>query len=101
MVERRAYYLDGSKMKTKDEFFDEVQRIFCPAFKHFERNLDAFDEILRGGFGIFGRNEPIVLYFKNHVIAKKHLGEDFYNKILGIIRKHDHIILSCYTTVYG
>jgi RNAse (barnase) inhibitor barstar len=45
-----VYEIDGSRFDTLDEFFDEVSRTLIPNAE-WERNLDAFHDILRGGFG--------------------------------------------------
>jgi RNAse (barnase) inhibitor barstar len=46
----RRFVLDGRRIRTFDEFFDEVSRVLIPG-RTWGRNLDAFDDILRGGFG--------------------------------------------------
>mmetsp|Transcript_13345 Transcript_13345/g.15885 ORF Transcript_13345/g.15885 Transcript_13345/m.15885 type:complete len:107 (-) Transcript_13345:154-474(-) len=33
-----------------NQFYDRVAETFCPDFKDFGRNLDAFNDILRGGY---------------------------------------------------
>jgi RNAse (barnase) inhibitor barstar len=46
----REYVLDGSKIETLEDFYEEVSRVLIPgAFRG--HNLDAFNDILRGGFG--------------------------------------------------
>lgn len=52
-------------MNTLDELCDEVKQIFCPNFKGFGRNLDAVNDVLSGGFGIFDEDEQIDLIWIN------------------------------------
>jgi RNAse (barnase) inhibitor barstar len=44
------YVLDGSKIETLEDFYDEVSRVLIPGACR-GRNLNAFDDILRGGCG--------------------------------------------------
>lgn len=45
-----VYVLDGSRFDDLPGFWDEVERVLIPGAS-WGRNLDAFDDILRGGFG--------------------------------------------------
>ncbi|MCC6741170.1 MAG: barstar family protein [Planctomycetia bacterium] len=47
---KRVFILDGTRFSTLDGFYDEVSRVLVPGAK-WGRNLDAFNDILRGGFG--------------------------------------------------
>jgi len=49
-VELRTYFIDGARFTTLEEFYDEVERELLDG-SSWGRNLDAFDDILRGGFG--------------------------------------------------
>ena len=42
--------IDGANFDTLDGFYDEVERTLIPSV-YWGRNLDAFNDILRGGFG--------------------------------------------------
>lgn len=42
--------IEGDHFATLEEFYDEVERVLIPGAA-WGRNLDAFDDILRGGFG--------------------------------------------------
>jgi RNAse (barnase) inhibitor barstar len=58
-----TFEIDGLRFHTLEEFFDEVSQILIPG-ADWGRNLDAFNDILRGGFGTpYGR---FVLVWKNH-----------------------------------
>jgi len=45
-----VYELDGSQMSTLADFYAEVSRVLIPG-SDWGKNLDAFNDILRGGFG--------------------------------------------------
>ena len=45
-----VYEIDGTRFHTLEEFFDEIGTVLIPG-SEWGRNLDAFNDILRGGFG--------------------------------------------------
>lgn len=47
---RTSYTIDGARFTTLEGFFAEIGRVLLPDVS-WGRNLDAFDDILRGGFG--------------------------------------------------
>jgi RNAse (barnase) inhibitor barstar len=62
----KTYEIDGSRFATLDEFYDELDRVLD--LSPWGRNLDAFNDILRGGFGT--PDERFVLHWKNHHFAR-------------------------------
>ena len=88
---KKTFILDGHKMKTEIEFYNGVQRVLCPSFSKMGRNLDAFNDILRGGFLTFEYGEEITLQFKYRKYAQKHLGRGFIKKIEQIIASNENI----------
>ena len=45
-----TYEIDGQRFSTLEEFYDEISRVLIPGAQ-WGHNLDAFNDILRGGFG--------------------------------------------------
>lgn len=39
------------------------------------RNLDAFNDLLRGGFGVFEPNQEVRLTWKDHALSREALGK--------------------------
>lgn len=64
------YEIDGSRFATLEGFFDEVSRTIIP-LRQWGHNLDAFNDILRGGFGTPSGGFTIV--WKNHALSKERL----------------------------
>ena len=65
-----TYEIDGERFSTLEEFYDEIDRVM-----HLEpwgHNLDAFNDILRGGFGT--PEEGFTIRWKNHRTSKERLG---------------------------
>lgn len=46
----KEYILDGSKITSLEAFYDQVSERLIPD-AYWGRNLDAFNDIMRGGFG--------------------------------------------------
>jgi RNAse (barnase) inhibitor barstar len=63
--------IDGSHFDDLDGFFDEVGRKLIPD-AGWGRNLDALNDILRGGFGT--PEGGFVLVWRNHELSKERLG---------------------------
>jgi RNAse (barnase) inhibitor barstar len=87
----KTYLLDGRKMTDLDGFYDEIQRVLCPNFEFFGRNLDAFNDILRGGFGGFEEDEPIKIVIEATDQIERGLGSRKFEIIKEILADHEHI----------
>ncbi|MFQ5831095.1 MAG: barstar family protein [Candidatus Thorarchaeota archaeon] len=87
----KDFTIDGHNMRSVDKFWDEVQRVLCPDFKYFGKNLDALVDILRGGSGAFEQGETIRLRLIHQNYAEKHLQASFIRKMLRIIEKSPNL----------
>lgn len=70
MTLRTRYEIDGTRFSTLEEFYDEVSRVLIPGVL-WGRNLDAFNDILRGGFGT--PEEGFLLVWKHSDMSRKNL----------------------------
>jgi RNAse (barnase) inhibitor barstar len=68
-----AFEIDGSHFNTLEGFYDDVSERLIPGV-FWGRNLDAFNDILRGGFGT--PEGGFVLVWKNHALSRERLGYD-------------------------
>jgi hypothetical protein len=73
-MERKTFVISGNNFSTLNEFYDEVQKVLTNNFKEFGRNLNAFNDILRGGFGRYEYGEKITLIWENSNKSKLDLG---------------------------
>ena len=49
---REVFTIDGRRFSNMAGFYDEVERVFTLGLdRKIGRNLNAFNDILRGGFG--------------------------------------------------
>lgn len=64
--------LQGSRITSLDTFYDEVERSLLAPGVFWGRNLDAFNDILRGGFGT--PEAGFVLRWKDSDLCRETLG---------------------------
>jgi RNAse (barnase) inhibitor barstar len=67
-----VYEIDGTGFSTLEEFFAEFGRVVIPQSGPVSDNLDAFDDVLSGGFGT--PDEGFTLRWKNHAVSRQRLG---------------------------
>lgn len=65
------YEIDGRDFSTLDEFYDVISRMLIPRAE-WGHNLDAFNDILRGGFGT--PDDGFVLRWTNSELSRERLG---------------------------
>ena len=66
-----TFVIDGERFSTLEEFYEEISRVLIPD-SQWGHNLDAFNDILRGGFG--NPVEGFILIWENSEASKKRLG---------------------------
>lgn len=70
-MDKIIYTIDGNKFNTLESFYDEISNVLMPGAS-WGRNLDAFNDILRGGFGT--PEGGFILVWENAKKSKKDLG---------------------------
>jgi RNAse (barnase) inhibitor barstar len=67
------YEIDGSRFSTLEDFFDEFHRVLALDYSYGRiPNLDAFDDILQGGFGT--PEGGFTIKWKNSRLSRERLG---------------------------
>lgn len=67
--------IDGARFSTIDGFYDEMERLLTKALDWKPgHNLDAFNDLLRGGFGIHGYGQPVAIRWVNWEKSRRDLG---------------------------
>lgn len=83
---RRIFVIDGERFETLDEFYTEMARVFTDGLDWTPgHNLDAFNDLLRGGFGMHEYGEPIHIIWRSMAKSRQCLGEQNVNRILSVI----------------
>jgi RNAse (barnase) inhibitor barstar len=70
-MSKKIYEIDGEQFSNLEEFWDEISEKIIPDV-YWGRNLDAFNDILYGGFGT--PEEGFILIWKNSQVSKVKLG---------------------------
>jgi RNAse (barnase) inhibitor barstar len=83
--------IDGAKFRTLNGFYDEVERKLLGPGVRWGRNLDAFNDVLRGGFGT--PDAGFVLRWRRSALSRKRLGvrrggQQLFDTLVEIIRLH-------------
>lgn len=86
MGEKKIYILDCNRIQSLNGFYREVTNVLLEGGR-WGKNLDAFNDILRGGFGQLPK-EGFILRLKNSGRLKRALGVATYNTIIDIIKTH-------------
>lgn len=79
MRTKQIYTIDGNEFSSIDEFFEVVSKNLIPG-SDWGRNLNAFNDILRGGFGT--PEEGFILRWKNSDLSRGRLGYEETMKCL-------------------
>ncbi len=68
---KQVYVIDGQDFSTIQEFFDIVSQVLIPG-ADWGWNMNAFNDILRGGFGT--PEGGFVILWKNAAVSRDRLG---------------------------
>jgi len=86
-MSKRVFEIDGSRFSTLEGFFEEVGSVLVPGC-NWGRNLDAFNDILRGGYGT--PDGGYILKWKNSNLSRERLG------YAETVRQLEHRLQHCY-----
>ena len=78
----KVFILDGNKFSNIEGFYNEIDALLTKDLDwKTGHNLNAFDDLLQGGFGVHEFNEPITIKWINYNKSKKDLGDKTILKI--------------------
>ena len=95
-MSKPSYEIDGSRFSTLEGFFEEVSSVLIPG-ADWGKNLDAFNDILRGGFGT--PDGGFILKWKNSNLSRERLG--YAETVCQLERRLQHCHPSNRTHVSG
>ena len=89
--QRQKFTIDGRRFSNMAGFYDEVERVFTSGLDwKIGRNLNAFNDILRGGFGRHEYGQPIHIQWLAYEKSVRNLGKETMDTIVEIILDTDH-----------
>jgi RNAse (barnase) inhibitor barstar len=92
-TEKPTYVIDGAAFDDIDGFYDEIGRHLLKG-QPWGRNLDAFDDILRGDFGPLPAEFNLV--WEHADLSRRRLGDQgdgSFGELLQIITDHPNVEL--------
>ena len=98
---KKEIIIDSNNFSNEAEFYDEIYAKFIKNLDlNTGHNLNAFNDILRGGFEVYEYEEPVKIIWKNYEKSKKELSVIKISKdrflldaIMDIFKDHKHIEL--------
>ena len=83
-------FIDGRDIHTLNDFFDQIEHKLTSKidFK-IGRNMNAFSDLLWGGFGIHEYAEPLHIVWIYSTQSRKALGNKYFDTIISIIENHE------------
>lgn len=101
----KKYKIDGNNFSDLEGFYEEITNKLMPDCKHWGRNLNAFDDILLGGFVGDGNVDEFILIWKNATKSRVDLCNVYNEKmtifdlLIDIIKDHPNVELRLNETV--
>jgi len=91
-MNKQTLKIEGENFSDLEGFYNEIDRVLTKDLDwQTGHNLDAFNDLLRGGFGVFEYGEPVTIIWTNFSQSKEKLGNELIETLLEIIKEHDHI----------
>lgn len=87
--------INGSKFKSEDGFYNTIEKLF-EIETQWGRNLDAFEDLLEGGFGNIDYNDKIEIKWINYKKSVEFLKPTLLNAIVEILIESENIIFEKY-----
>jgi len=90
---RREFVIDGNNFCDIEGFYCEIDNLFTKDLDwKTGHNLDAFNDILRGGFGVHEYGEPIKIIWRNFSKSQKDFGHE------ATVRHYERMLTRCHPT---
>lgn len=81
----KEFILNGNNFSNIEGFYNEIDKLLTKDLEwETGHNLDALNDLLRGGFGVFA-DEPIKIKWINYEKSKNDLGNDMILKIIEVM----------------
>jgi len=90
-MNKQTLEIDGVNISDLEGFYNEIDRVLTKDLNwQTGHNLDAFNDLLRGGFGIYEYEESVKIIWTSFSQSKERLGNELIDGLVDIIIEHDH-----------
>lgn len=94
-MNKKTVIINGDNFSDMKTFYGEIGNVLTKNIDwKIGQNLNAFNDLLRGGFGVFEYEESVKIIWINFLKSKQTLGVEMTDTLLGIIAEHGHIEFS-------
>ncbi len=91
-MDKKTIKINGDNFSDLESFYYEIDRVLTNNLEwQTGHNLDAFNDLLRGGFGVYEYLEPVKIVWIKFSDSKEKLGNELTETLLKMIKDHDHI----------
>ncbi|GBG58438.1 hypothetical protein SPFL3102_02160 [Sporomusaceae bacterium FL31] len=92
-MNKKKIIIDGNRYNDIDGFYDEIDKVLTKGLPwKTGHNLDALNDLLRGGFGVHEYGEPIVIIWENAKKSRDDFGYD------ATIKHYERMLTRCHPT---
>ncbi len=92
-MDKKIIILNSSNFNDLEGFYNEIDRLLTKNLSwKTGHNLDALNDLLRGGFGVYEYEEPVIIIWENANKSKEDLG---YKET---IKHYENMLLTCHPT---
>jgi len=89
---KKTIVIDGNNFCDLETFFTEIDRALTKNLNwKTGHNMNSFNDLLRGGFGVYEYEEPVQIIWINFNRSETCLGKEITNELKRFIRDHTHI----------
>jgi RNAse (barnase) inhibitor barstar len=93
-MEKQTIIINGENIFDLESFYVEIDKVLTKNLDwHTGHNLNAFNDLLRGGFGVYEYEEPVKIVWKSFSESKKRLGNDVAEKLLEVFAENENVEL--------
>ncbi len=97
----REVIIDGNKFSDLEGFYCQMESLLTNGLNWKPgHNLDAFEDVLKGGYGVTEEGETLVVKWKNYAKSKKDLGNEIILKLLETICDFNNTGHKCKLELY-
>ena len=85
-----TYIIDGSEIDDKESFYEQFYMNMTDDLEFDPgHNLDAFSDVLKGGFGMHEYGEEISILWEHFAHSRRALDSEFLLRVLTILLRED------------
>ncbi|MBB2952262.1 MULTISPECIES: barstar family protein [Sphingobacterium] len=91
-MDKLTIIINGDNFSDLESFYHEVDQVLTKDLDwQTGHNLDAFNDLLCGGFGVYDYATSVKIVWTKFSKSRSELGEKLTDTLCAIIAYHDHI----------